>query len=342
MLYEDFRVYDFINDPFFRKWVLDPDTETSDFWESWQQTHPDSRSIIREARTLVWLTHFDDIEIKGAAQTKEKIKAQLFSKQLAPVSEKNIRQERPKRYYLIAAVVTFLLLLSVYLTLPLWNQPQQYTTAYGERMEVILPDGSKAILNANSNLIIGTSWETTREVWLKGEAFFDIEECDTTEKENLPKKGKRGFTVHAGEVDIQVLGTRFNVQQRCHSTQVILEEGMVTLKEKQQTRPPLRMNAGEAISYSDKAQVFKKEMVNAKTALSWKDGKHIFDATPLHTIAELLAQTYGYEVEITDKALKQKRFSAQVPYGEVDLLIMLLKESLEVDIVQQSNAIVIK
>lgn len=342
MPYEDYQVYDFVADPFFRRWVLAPDEEVCAFWDLWEQNHPDNRQILQQARKLVLLTNFEDVKVKGTVETKAKIKAQLFGQQNLPKTESATIYPRSRRYYQVAAVISALIVLGVYLTYPLWKQPQEYTTAYGQMMKVNLPDGSSAILNANSSLIIGKSWDTRREVWLRGEAFFDVDKRHADTRGDKQGEAYRKFTVHAGEVDIVVLGTRFNVQQRCHSTQVILEEGLVRLKEKQKAANPVKMNAGESVSFSDKDRVFKKEIVDTRTALSWKDGMHIFDATPLYVIAEVLEDTYGYNVKIQDKALKKKRFSAQVPYGEVDLMLVLLQESLEVEIVQQNDSIIIK
>lgn len=337
-----YRVYNFVTDPLFRHWVLAPNDDNCAYWEEWARNHPDHRHILQEARKLVLLTDFKALEVKGAAETKAKISAKLFDEKTPSKTLPNTSRLYPKHYYALAAAISLLMLLGAYFLHPFWDEPQSYTTDYGQRMEIELPDGSRAILNANSRLTIGDAWETRREVWLKGEAFFEVKKwsMDTTHTEAA--RGNRKFTVHAGEVDIEVLGTRFNVQQRCHSTQVILEEGLVTLKEKEHEDTRVKMNAGEAVSFSDKDRMFKKEIIDTRTALSWKDGMHIFNAKSLDKIAEVLEDTYGYKVIIADDALRKKRFSAQVPYGEVDLMIMLLQESLEIDIVQQGDAIIIK
>ena len=340
MPHEDYQIHDFVTDPLFRKWVLAPEDDICAYWEGWAQNHPDQRHILQEARKLVLLTHFEAVEVKGAAETKARIAATLFGQEKVINHPAQKSQLHTRRYYPMAAAISLLILLGVYFFYPFLDEPQSYTTDYGQRMEIELPDGSRALLNANSRLTIGEAWDSRREVWLEGEAFFEVKKrpLDATQA----GKSYRKFSVHAGDVDIEVLGTRFNVQQRCHSTQVILEEGLVTLKENQQADSQVKMNAGDAVSFSDKDRVFKKEIVDTRAALSWKDGMHFFDATPLHEISEVLEDIYGYEVKIKNEALKKKRFSAQVPYGEVDLMIMLIQESLEVEIVQQNGSIIIK
>ena len=72
----------------------------------------------------------------------------------------------------------------------------------GSRNQTVLPDGSVVWLNGGSTLSYNTNFlGKTREVYLKGEAFFDV-----------VKKPNEPFIVHANTVDIKVLGTAFNVK----------------------------------------------------------------------------------------------------------------------------------
>ncbi|MBZ4189143.1 FecR family protein [Niabella beijingensis] len=72
----------------------------------------------------------------------------------------------------------------------------------GSRKQLVLPDGSSVWLNGGSRLFYVTDFKgRTREVKLEGEAFFDV-----------VKKAEQPFIVHAGNMDIKVLGTAFNVK----------------------------------------------------------------------------------------------------------------------------------
>jgi ferric-dicitrate binding protein FerR (iron transport regulator) len=86
------------------------------------------------------------------------------------------------------------------------------------------------LLNANSQLRTPARWPAgaRREVWLEGEAFFQV-----TKKGAAPGGGTDGarFVVHTGQVDVAVLGTRFNVTNRRGQTTVTLNEGKVKLEE---------------------------------------------------------------------------------------------------------------
>jgi ferric-dicitrate binding protein FerR (iron transport regulator) len=80
----------------------------------------------------------------------------------------------------------------------------------GSRTRTILPDGSTVWLNAGSKIFYDIDFtKATREVTLDGEAFFDV-----------VKQPQRPFIVHAGKIDIKVLGTAFNVKSYAEDSTV--------------------------------------------------------------------------------------------------------------------------
>ena len=95
-------------------------------------------------------------------------------------------------------------------------------TGYGEMKTIVLPDSSVVILNSNSSLRIPEQWSDAegRQVWLEGEAYFQVQKQPAT---------VRKFVVHTRQVDVEVLGTKFNVNTRRQQAVVSLEEGKVRL-----------------------------------------------------------------------------------------------------------------
>ncbi|MEQ9443324.1 MAG: FecR domain-containing protein [Cyclobacteriaceae bacterium] len=335
--YEQYQVNDFVTDPFFRKWVLTSDEEANAHWQGWLLRHPEKSELIAQARRLVSLTDIPPVKARAADfyHTRNKIKARLFQQQAAEQELQSVRNQHTY-WKLMAATVSAFLIASIYF-MHLWPSDQeQYNTGYGEIRHVMLPDGSKVTLNANSHLAVPVHWEENREVWLVGEAFFDVKKVAEPDARKLRK-----FTVHAGNVDIDVLGTRFNVDEKCKTTQIVLEEGLVSLRRDKATDSRFEMHEGEAVTYSKRDEVFKKEVVNTQIRLAWRRGMHVFDGTPLYRIAEMLENNYGFQVKLQPTALRNRRFSAQVPYGEIDLLINLLQESLNIKVVTQGKALLI-
>jgi ferric-dicitrate binding protein FerR (iron transport regulator) len=78
----------------------------------------------------------------------------------------------------------------------------EIATEYGSRTTQKLPDGSRVWLNAGSKLTFSKEFgESTREVTLTGEAFFDV-----------VKNPEKPFVIHTSTIDVKVLGTQFNVK----------------------------------------------------------------------------------------------------------------------------------
>lgn len=342
MKYEYFHVNDFVTDHFFQQWVRSPDEFTNTFWEQWLRDHPEKRDTIQQARVMVKSMEIEDIQYSedDFQEVKSNIKAQLFKDSSPQPSKKRNPLVTPLslKWLRLVAVVSGLILLSIFLLQQWLPLAETYRTQYGEQREVVLPDGSRVWLNANTKLKVATNWEKNREVWLDGEAYFEVEKKKSVHSGSKFCK----FTVHAQEIDIQVLGTSFNVLDRRNVTMVVLQEGVVELKKKQVEEASLRMQPGELVSYSNKDQSFTREKANIRVDLSWKNGKHIYEATPLKVIGKKIEDTYGLEVNIASDELGKRRFSASVAYGELDLLLKLISESMQVNIENRDGVITIR
>ncbi len=104
---------------------------------------------------------------------------QIFSRVRSEIKEESSTEAKVtplyRRWYAIAASVSAVLLVASWWFLLRPAQPEFYQTAYGETQAIELSDGSLVTLNANSILKVATN-DDIREVWLTGEAFFEIEE----------------------------------------------------------------------------------------------------------------------------------------------------------------------
>ena len=81
-------------------------------------------------------------------------------------------------------------------------QPLEYRTACGERLDIVLPDGSKVCMNSEATLTVDPGFgKATREIEFDGEAFFTI-----SPDKNCP------FIIHSANNNYTVLGTSFNLQ----------------------------------------------------------------------------------------------------------------------------------
>ena len=143
--------------------------------------------------------------------------------------EQAIKQEAPvyqihwKRNAMIAASVLLVICTGIwYFKSGTATNTNLYKTDFAQIKHITLPDGSKVTLNANSELKLSLDWSDKgdRQVWLDGEAYFEVEKKPATHQK---------FVVHTKDIDVEVLGTKFNVNTRHEKAIVSLEEGKIKL-----------------------------------------------------------------------------------------------------------------
>lgn len=218
-----------------------------------------------------------------------------------------------------------------------WNSssPQaiEYTTGFGERQKIELPDGSKVEMNANSRLVWNTDWERTgiRSVTLEGEAYFDV-----VRSEN------RKFQVNTGELKVNVLGTSFNVFSRRGATEVYLLEGSVQLEMDEQ-QEQLTMAPGDKVEYHKLEQVLKRSQKETLySAAAWKTGVISYQKVSLADIIPELSDIYGIQLVCEDPELNQKVMDVGVPYMDWEATKESLELAMKVVIQQEGDQFRIK
>ncbi|MES2734084.1 MAG: FecR domain-containing protein [Bacteroidota bacterium] len=220
----------------------------------------------------------------------------------------------------IAAVITLLIGLGVgYWWMQLAPLEEAFVTYAGQTKQLVLPDQSIVHLNENSKISFSPSWQEgqTREVWLEGEAFFAIR------KQRHPT-GEVKFVVHARDLDVQVLGTQFNVRQQKQSTRVILQSGKVQLNLHQSQSKVLYMKPGELIDYSPGEKMLVQKQVDPALYVAWKDKEVILNGQTIREIAAIIKKTYGIKVVIADSAIANLKLTGKIHSSNVDLILEAL------------------
>lgn len=215
------------------------------------------------------------------------------------VAKKNFKR---KRIAYVSAAASILILLGALSWV--WfgtTQMMIVETEFAEQKTVELPDLSVVILNANSSLRFNKKWDATqtRQVWLEGEAYFEV-------KKN--KKTGQKFQVITKDLTINVLGTVFNVNTREVSTKVFLEEGKISLKLEDQSTPIL-MKPGELLSYSKTSGKHLTKPSSKINPVSWKDGLELMDNALLTEIIQKIQELYGIKIEVENRAYLNRRYT---------------------------------
>ena len=236
-----------------------------------------------------------------------------------------------KRTYWIGVAATLsLIVVSTWLYINIYTAKQTLVTAYGERQEFVMNDGTKVTLNANSQLQYQA--DHPREVWLRGEGYFDVAH---TQGEDL-------FQVHTDDLTINVLGTIFNVQARHDQTDVVLSRGKVVLTiDNHPKNESVLMVPGEKVSFSQKTDIIERGIVNPETYTTWTKGTLLFDHTSLKDIFSLLEDHYGVDIQVKNKELLTKELSGRVEL-KLPIILTMIEKSFDLKIHRKTDIITIE
>jgi len=211
-------------------------------------------------------------------------------------------------------------------------------TETGQKTSVQYSDGSKIVLNANSELRLPDKSinSDTMEVWLEGEALFNI---------NNDPASKRSFIVHTPDGDVSVLGTVFSVNTTKSSSKVVLREGQVRVDVPEGNgREELNyvMNPGELAEFSSLLDEIRVNSVNALAYTSWASDTLILDNTPLEELIDRIEFTYDVSVEVEDSDLLKQRLTVRLENTNIDLILTGLAQVVDVNITKQERTVFIK
>ncbi|MNK00160.1 fec operon regulator FecR [compost metagenome] len=199
------------------------------------------------------------------------------------------------------------------------------STPRGQLFKIVLPDGTKVWMNANSSLSYPSKFAgAERLVELHGEAYFEV-----------TKNPKQPFIVKTTEQQIKVLGTHFNINayDNDRTVQTTLVEGKVEVQHQQQKM--VLIPNQQAIS---KGSTLSKKNVDATEYITWRDGYFTFhNATP-NEIMQQLARWYDLNVRLDNSEINE-RFSGKInkQMNLQEILTVLQTAGLNFDIVQNKN-----
>ena len=192
--------------------------------------------------------------------------------------------------YRIAAVGA-VLLASVFLMRSFTNNNPTSQMAMLSATEVInevtLPDGSVVHIDKQSAISFDEdNFMDTRKVELTGRAFFEVAKVD----------GKN-FTISADNVNVEVLGTRFEVNAKFGDKSVTVEEGRVRVYN-DQTEVELTANEKALIKGAQITETFS----NSDNIISWKNGVLNFEETKMATVISDLEDHFAIDFEIDNES----------------------------------------
>lgn len=276
--YLTYQAADFATDAAFIRWVRDKDPEHSEAWRQWSEAHPNLQAEILAARQLVLAT----TTIKPV---NSKINTQNLWDRIE-TSLENIEEEAPvaKRRSLVryiiplaaAAAIALLILLN------LGETATELSTGKADMLVQVLPDQSQIELNAESYVKFSEKgFEKKRELFLKGEAFFEVE------------KGQ-DFVVKTDLGQVKVLGTSFNVYTRGDEFEVQCVTGKVEVSKKDGSGSVI-LTPGQSAKLVDRD--LNADSFELAKAAGWRSDTLYFGGESLRRVFDELERQFDVSIE---------------------------------------------
>lgn len=253
---------------------------------------------------------------KDLSLVLENIKHKIANKKPSPTTGSKLLN----LYMRIAAVLILpLLLYNVYTTFFSAQNPETATnieifSPHGARTHFELPDGTQGWLNSGSQLQYGTDILKNRKVRLIGEAWFEVAKMDN-----------KTFVVSTPALEVQVLGTKFNVAAFDDEkvTDVVLKEGKVKVNG-YKGQFAVELKPDEKFTFDQELQTGTVQNVNADQFSAWKDGILVFRNEPLSEVLKRVGRWYNVDFKLNDKELANFRYRATFKEEQVEEVIRLI------------------
>ena len=213
-------------------------------------------------------------------------------------------------------------------TIPVYNELR---VPRGSEYRLKLADNTLVVLNADSRLVYPVAFTgERRQVFLEGEGYFEV-----------ARDSARPFVVETSTLDVNVLGTGFNISayQEERQSKVTLVHGKVSVRSEAGTSELLPR---QQYAYDKEKHESSVQEVNIEPYTAWISGTLVFDGTPLEEVAQKLARWYDAEFVFMSEELKGIRFSGRFKkYEELPYILSLIRETTEVQLNLKDNTVVI-
>lgn len=190
------------------------------------------------------------------------------------------------------------------------NALNQLIIPYGKSSEILLPDGTKVFLNAGSRLVYPENFTgKTREVFLAGEAFFEVK-----------KDNEHPFIVQIYDLKIKVLGTKFNVSAYPTDkvVETVLTEGLVVLEKNNSGAfdKGIELMPNQLASFDRISMETDIRVVDTNNYVMWTEGVLKFEGTDLSRIVKRLERFYNIRFQFREPLLGGVRITGKLQLKE--------------------------
>lgn len=209
-------------------------------------------------------------------------------------------------------------------------------TLVGEQRELQLSDGSRLILNTDSEVLVELRAKHRFAYLLRGEIFFDVS-----------PDPKRPFDVHTNDGTIRVLGTRFSVRATGTDSVVTVLEGKVGLSQDPLAdtsfEPTITLVANQQLTLRNALPGVSASPVDAEAALSWRQRQLIYRGESLQQVVDDLNRYSSTRILVSEHTLGDLQVSAVVQLKDAETTVRALAAALglSVSLDPQDNTLIL-
>ena len=210
---------------------------------------------------------------------------------------------------------------------------QEIITENGQQVKINLSDGTKVKLNAASKLRFSPeSWEKSREVYLDGEAYFEV----------VPNPDKP-FIVNTAQAKVRVLGTSFNVNawEADKEVRVIVAEGKVAFQSNDSAfSEKTILTKNQMSSLTQGSAPSTPKTVDTDKYLAWIRNELIFDNTRLSDVMVHLKRWYNLDCQLADSTLGSRHLTASFKNESLDEILNIIVLSLDLNYTRENHNVI--
>ena len=353
----NYTTEDFVLDPSFKKWVLQPNATSNLYWADLLVKNPSKYKEAKDARAIILRLNTktqpklsdremsdlwkdidnkmsDEVGVKAGSKEIRVIPLNSLSTLERGVTnaDSGFKFLDSFRFRVASILLMAFSLGFIYSWLfsdtivPVISPPVaamvEHSTVPGVKSHLTLSDGSRVILNSGSKLTYAKNFEAEkREVYLDGEAFF-----------NVAKDSNRPFVVNSMDTKTTALGTSFNVSAYQGETlNVSLLTGKVAVSRGGDAEEGVILNPGEALRIDSKNDRFTKSDFDQEVVIGWTKKWIIFQKTPLLEAIRVLENWYGVQIQIARQPGEQVLLSGRFQDETLENVLEGLKFSARFD-----------
>jgi transmembrane sensor len=197
---------------------------------------------------------------------------------------------------------------------------------------VTLPDGTVVTLNSNSKLRYPKQFKgKLRKVTIEGEAFFEVK-----------PDASKPFVITAGNAQIKVLGTSFNVCARPgdKTVEVTVETGKVQVGCRELAQQPcnnLILTPGEKGVLFTSDNALKKSLNENPNVMAWKTHDLVFNKTRLSEVIDDLEKVYHTDIQLSDPSLNNLVLTSHFNNQSIDFILEVIRLTFNLELSAQNG-----